>query len=1133
MSLNGLDNPAVIEAYQTALSEAGGWFLLQYVSRDEVALLDRGTGGVPDVRNAIDGYEEKSPLYGFLQYRRRKVVLSYLPEGISRLVQGISLLPITLTSTLTDEILHPPLARTTVQFQSILDKFSPHDTVFSLSQPSELTESALSSACLLHTASGSITSSSNSLRRRRLMEIAEDAEETPGSKDASPPPISTKDFRQRSFSQLSEATIVASPVASDAHSIRHGTETSSPTKTPDDTQDNDRPPSIAGDHHSERPTSRKTSRDELSYSEPRRSTQSARPSLKDLERTGVYKQKVKLGPRPSVDESGRPRTAGNLSRSAEQRPVASLPAGMRSSSLRRSNPSPARPRSQGSTVASMSGRMVPPVPPLLVPPLSMPISRPKLSPGAKSLSALSSSGTSQERERLMKALQLRKTQMEKRAQEGKKIHRAVEERKESHIDPIEDKENISHVHDNMKRVQADENKASVLEHSKGPLSETQPTVVPEPVEVHDEHTKAVSDAVISDSTPDLSINDLQDSSETSAEILDDAQEPSETDQCQTAQSASVLEDDVVEEDLTKSINEETKSGPGSPSAAKEVPLEEKSLNIPDEEIAVRSPPAENPLAPVEQETDATGEPAESALPQSIPVLSTPDSRTSLTSDSPTTDETQVTETQNDLTPEVSVTEQKDVDTRKEKRRLHLEPIQVPTPDYSDDDNLSDDSFMEELKSATLEEAKPISVGNSPLSPGYSNNGNDRSPPDAWKNSRAVSNPSAIGRQSPNLHALAVGRSVSTPYNEADNSVLVAKKINVSSGISKRIAALEKFSSRGDAQPTSNQNLAAPSSASFEALRKRASVSLNGNPDSAPGSRHGSFTPESFSRASSVRRPDSQSSASVKRTNSVSVTARIIRDSNTTPGDSKVDPSENSVLNLHASPLTVEHDTCESPSPDPSPEPMASKSKERSMSPSSVGSSNQPSALSMPRSESRMSISSASKNEDTSKPVVDAPLSPEGKKESRASRLLRRMSSITSTSRKSPFSSLGPVVKEESTPLDTGAEIAQAVDIGEVNVQFPDTLLWKRRFVRVDDKGYLVLTPGNIDSSNRNMVKRYHLSEFRTPALPDEDRQELPNSILLDFLDGSTLQCACESRQGQAFVLQTLVDAHNAHQQLSQ
>lgn len=60
------------------------------MSRDEVALLERGTGGVPEVRNALDKYEETSPLYGFLQYRRRKVVLRYMPEGLSRLIQGKS-----------------------------------------------------------------------------------------------------------------------------------------------------------------------------------------------------------------------------------------------------------------------------------------------------------------------------------------------------------------------------------------------------------------------------------------------------------------------------------------------------------------------------------------------------------------------------------------------------------------------------------------------------------------------------------------------------------------------------------------------------------------------------------------------------------------------------------------------------------------------------------------------------------------------------------------------------------------------------------------------------------------------------------------------------------------------------------
>lgn len=65
--------------------------LLKYVSRDEMALLGRGTGGVTEVRNAIEAYEEQSPLYGFLQYRRRKVVLRYMPEGVSRLVQGMPL----------------------------------------------------------------------------------------------------------------------------------------------------------------------------------------------------------------------------------------------------------------------------------------------------------------------------------------------------------------------------------------------------------------------------------------------------------------------------------------------------------------------------------------------------------------------------------------------------------------------------------------------------------------------------------------------------------------------------------------------------------------------------------------------------------------------------------------------------------------------------------------------------------------------------------------------------------------------------------------------------------------------------------------------------------------------------------
>jgi hypothetical protein len=53
-------------------------------------VLARGTGGAPETRGAVAQYEDKSPLYGFLQYRRRKVLIKYIPDGTSRLLQGMS-----------------------------------------------------------------------------------------------------------------------------------------------------------------------------------------------------------------------------------------------------------------------------------------------------------------------------------------------------------------------------------------------------------------------------------------------------------------------------------------------------------------------------------------------------------------------------------------------------------------------------------------------------------------------------------------------------------------------------------------------------------------------------------------------------------------------------------------------------------------------------------------------------------------------------------------------------------------------------------------------------------------------------------------------------------------------------------
>ena len=58
------------------------------MSRDEVSLLGSDKGGISEIRRAIEQYEEKSPLFGLLGYRRKKVLIKYVPEGTSRLQQG-------------------------------------------------------------------------------------------------------------------------------------------------------------------------------------------------------------------------------------------------------------------------------------------------------------------------------------------------------------------------------------------------------------------------------------------------------------------------------------------------------------------------------------------------------------------------------------------------------------------------------------------------------------------------------------------------------------------------------------------------------------------------------------------------------------------------------------------------------------------------------------------------------------------------------------------------------------------------------------------------------------------------------------------------------------------------------------
>lgn len=958
------------------------------------------------------------------------------------------------------------------------------------------------------------------------MEITEDAEET-GTKEETKEqgqeqeqeqhPPSVTETRQRSGSLRSEATVVP-PTASPE-------EKPSPDLRPPPSRASSRAPSIGSPSESRSAMSPKspdpgserskyrTILDEFPRpsEEARMSTQSARPSLQDLERAAGIQPKVKLGPRPSVDSTGRPRTSGT-SRNADQRPVASLPSGMRSSSLRRPNVDAPRPRSQGSSFASRPISRAPPIPPLLVPPPNIPISRPQLSPGAKSLGALStSSGLTPEKERLMKALQQRKKQMAKRAEATKKKQSIEEEPKAEEVDNVkpdeENKENINLVPgqetpgvDNARDDQDEKPiELTVPAPKPEPQSEPQeeeilPATVFKPVAPAEVGFEGRRSSIIVDPSADTTFHADYD------EITLDTVQP------ETPQTVSEDETRAEDADSAKPGQNETKDDLVPPSANLEVPLDTESTetSFPNLEPQDTSPLHQSDVLLMENKpSDAplvdTG-PAEA--PESTPALDTSPADAPLNTEiepsvapvSVSIDLVPATE----ATPEEPPFEKANPIPLDQRRKVHLEPIQIHTPEHSEDDeNLSDDSFMEELRSATVQEARPVSV----KTPG------DKS----WPGSRAVSSPYSLA--SPAMQSFTMGRSVSSSYaeNGPPTPLLVAKKVNVSSGISSRIKALEKFQSREGTPPSGTHTVTGPSaSSSFDSLRKRASVSYG--------------SPESYPRAPSLNRHDSHSSPNVRRTSSISVTARIVRENGVSPGSNGVEPTESDVLGLQASPLTVQHGSSEEPLPTSESAESIPQAEDRSMSLSSVGSNLPPASAS--RSSSRPSLSSRPKTDENIQAISPTT---EEKKASRASRIMRRMSSMTTNSRRSIIGALSPLVKEEDfNPMNTKTisasssrtRVSEPIDIGEVNVQFPDTLLWKRRFMRIDENGYVVLTPGTNDASARNMTKRYHLTEFRTPCLPDEDMQELPNSILLDFSDGSTLQCACESRQGQSSALQS-------------
>lgn len=113
-----------------------------------------------------------------------------------------------------------------------------------------------------------------------------------------------------------------------------------------------------------------------------------------------------------------------------------------------------------------------------------------------------------------------------------------------------------------------------------------------------------------------------------------------------------------------------------------------------------------------------------------------------------------------------------------------------------------------------------------------------------------------------------------------------------------------------------------------------------------------------------------------------------------------------------------------------------------------------------------------------------------------------------------------------------------VRIGDVNVQFPRTGLWKRRFVEIDAAGRLVFSTNEQSSlpvRHRGPISLYHASssskagtrmfDMRKIAgvyVPHPDDMELANSIVLGLVgDEGDITVACEDGRGQVALLRLL------------
>ncbi|KAG6095201.1 hypothetical protein E4U30_002647 [Claviceps sp. LM220 group G6] len=1191
MSLNGLDDAKVVEAYVGATSEPGGWFLLAYEGRDAVRVLSRGNGGISEVRNAVAEYEETSPLYGFLKYRRRSVVIKYLPDNCSRIIQ----------------------ARVAVHFNAVCERFSPYDTMFEITSASELKDSKLSAACSLHTASCSTSSSTSSSRRRRLVEIAEEEEDDQRATKRQ----STHDADESRSQTACDRPPTAEPVSLNSDLASSPEQSKFAAATTSDV------PLFVGVNE------RRTSLDS------------------DTHTIGSYpysKPRVKLGPRPSADTNGRPHTAGNF------RPVSVIPAGFkifgksgkRGKAKDGSSLSPPQEETGGLDFSTSDGAQDRPTTSSssIFDSVSVPVPTP----------AQKKPIITPEKARLMKAMQLREKNKKSNVlpSSGDPMGDDELNNADDDLTQVSDEAIVTSEFDYDKMTKDDSGVAlepsESLSHpdhtSDHATSDSRPAspLVDSSEADHDLSTKASSISESTDETvhakEEAEFKDVGDT-ETPTEdasngnSLDDESNvagesvagPAETVAEGTKDSITT----IAELSTTSNIAEDVREGStdhGESLGNVPLPVSRFSVSAatgPDEVNGGSSETADASKK-LERVDSQDSSPASPGLKPKISVqdlwaATKAASQPTVTPPPLATVDADAVEDGNarSSTEEAGLS---GVSTEGTRRRSQVESIKTTGLERKKEEALDG------AQSVSLETSSPVVLSKTPTTPGFpfpstikaqdGGNSGATSP----QGLRTVSNPVRGKLVVPSgVHPTPVRSMSSGPSSIQQASQqhlganLVKKSNNIGSSISQRIKALEKLSAATGGEIPTVPVRDRPASTFFSVKKKEVSrppfaldransfrtqtppspeQSQEASPEEGRLSRlerSGSVT----SRLSMFEYPTSSTalgprllsvpgggnSNSKARPESVCIMAKIVRDTGHT-GSSSPEPPRDSYeyehLDLKHSPLLVDQqpaptakvdeDAKVEQSPptqdrenevDQESKPIKSrpslsivkdfiKERRKSATPDAGSSPSSPgraesvhganSAISPRMTSSSSSHSSPSKERDATTSPTESVFGDDGKstngdkKLSRAGRFMRRLSNISGARSKNSPPPASAASKQDEThetaqsrPSTTGTPTIVSY-MGDVNVQFPDNLLWKRRNMSLDSQGYLILSALPVQNGRPAPgTKRYHLGEFRTPYIPDVEVQELPNSVVLDFIEGSGVQVACEDRAGQLRVLQ--------------